>query len=151
MATIDVEQIIKGIRLLQQVQEQLRAKELSPEGAWIHQYQVTRSYPSGNVETYCYAKWQAKQPIFSKKPKSHRRSQPPQHKHEFTCHQHIGRVSSTTGLGMDEAVKAAYIAWNNRKKLTEVEQALREIQTILEKTEVELGEMEDESVLEKNK
>lgn len=143
MATIDVEQIMEGIRRLQQVQEQLRAEELSPEGAWIHQYQVTRSYPSGNVETYCYAKWQAKLPIFRKKPKSHRRSQQPEQKPEFTCHQHIGRVSSTTGLGMDEAVRAAYNAWNNRKKLNEVEQALTEIQTVLEKTEVKLGEMVD--------
>lgn len=143
MATIDVEPIMEGIRRLQQVQEQLRAKELSPEGAWIHQYQVTRFYPSGNVETYCYAKWQAKLPIFSKKPKSHRRSQQSEHKPEFTCHQHIGRVSSTTGLGMDEAVRAAYNAWNNRKKLREVEQALQEIQTVLKKTEVELGKMVD--------
>lgn len=143
MATIDVEQIIKGIRRLQQVQAQLQAEELSPQGAWIHQYQVTRSYPSGNVETYCYAKWQAKLPIFSKKPKRHRRSQPPEQKPAFTCHQHIGRVSSTTGLGMDEEVKAAYIAWNNRTRLREVEQALQEIQSVLEKTEVELGKMQD--------
>ncbi|MDX2241109.1 MAG: hypothetical protein NW224_10535 [Leptolyngbyaceae cyanobacterium bins.302] len=151
MATIDIEPIMKGIRRLQQVQEQLQARELSPEGAWIHQYQVTRSYPSGNVETYCYAKWQAKLPIFSKKPKRHKRSQQPEHKPAFTCHQHIGRVSSTTGLGMDEAVRAAYNAWNNRKKLTEVEQALTEIQKVLEKTEGQIGKMEDKSVLEKNK
>lgn len=43
---------------------------------------------------------------------------------------------------MDEAVRAVYNAWNNRKKLNEVEEALQEIQAVLERADVEMGNME---------
>ena len=50
---------------------------------------------------------------------------------EFTCHQHIGRVSSNTDLGTEPEVESADQQWSNRKRLEAVESALQEIQSIL--------------------
>ncbi|MGF1981460.1 MAG: hypothetical protein RMY30_038555, partial [Nostoc sp. CmiSLP01] len=52
---------------------------------------------------------------------------------EFTCHQHIGRVGSTTGLGADPETEAAYQEWENRKQLEAIEQCLSQIQLLLNK------------------
>jgi len=133
MDKINISQLIKGINRLQQLKEALLEEVLSPEGAWIHEYQVRRTYPSGNTETYVYAKWQAHEPIFKRNPKKHGRSPQPGKNPEFTCHQHIGRVGSTTGLGVDPEVELAYQEWKNRKKLEAIETALKEIQAILSK------------------
>ncbi len=78
-----------------------------------------------------YAKWQAHEPIFKRNPK--RRARPPRSglDPEFTHHQHIGRVSSNTGLGIEPQVEEAYQQWANRKRLEAVEQALQDIQAIL--------------------
>ena len=60
----------------------------------------------------------------SMNPKKHGRS-PRSDKHpEFTHHQHIGRVSSNTGLGIEPEVESAYQQWANRKRLEAYEQAL---------------------------
>ena len=113
----------------------LLASDLSPEGAWIHEYTVRRRYPSGFLGEYVYAKWQAHEPIFKRNPK--RRARPPRNGKnlEYTCHQHIGRVSSNTGLGSEPEVEQAYQQWSNRKHLETVEQALQEIQSILSRFE----------------
>lgn len=150
MTEINIQQIVEKIEQLQQLRERLLADTLSPEGAWIHEYEVRRVYPSGNTETYGYAKWQAHEPIFKRNPKKRGRSPREGKDPEFTCHQHIGRVWSTTGLGIEPEVEAAYQEWRNRKKLEAIEQSLKEIQTIsvkFEKTKVEGGgeETEDES------
>lgn len=106
MHEINVAALIERIRQLQQIREELRSGALSSEGAWIHEYEVKRLYRgSGNLEWYRYAKWQAHEPIFQRKPK--RPANPDRHP-GFTKHQHIGRVSSTTGLEMEDAVKEAY-------------------------------------------
>lgn len=140
MTEINIQQLSEGLNHLQQLRERLLAGSLSPEGAWIHEYEVRRTYPSGNTETYGYAKWQAHEPIFKRNPKKQGRSPRAGKDPEFTCHQHIGRVWSTTGLGMEPEVEAAYQEWRNRKKLEAIERALGEIQAILvkfEKTKVE--------------
>jgi hypothetical protein len=129
MVEIDVPKIIQDIEQLQRLRLELLEQELSPEQAWIHQYEVKRVYPSGNTEWYCYAKWQAHQAIFRRNPK---------HKHRiadkepgFTKHQHIGRVSSSTGLGMEPEVKEAYRAWHDRQRLEAIEESLLEIHAVL--------------------
>ena len=131
MTEIDFPGLIEGLHRLQQLRDKLRSGRLSPEGAWIHEYEVKRKYSSGNTETYGYAKWQAHEPIFKRNPK--RRGQFPRvgKNPNFTCHQHIGRVWSTTGLGVEPAVKAAYQEWQNRKELEAIEQALKEIRNVL--------------------
>lgn len=133
---IDIEKILKGIQQLQQLRSELLAGSLSPPGAWIHEYVVKRFYPgSGNTEFYCYAKWQAHQPIFLRHPKQKKRWAEPDIEPGFTQHQHIGRVSSTTGLGTEPEVETAYKQWRNRQRLEAVEKVLREIQAILASAE----------------
>lgn len=135
MTEIDFPRLIEGLHHLQQLRDKLRTSSLSPEGAWIHEYEVKRKYPSGTTETYGYAKWQAHEPIFKRNPK--RGGRPPRvgKNPDFTCHQHIGRVWSTTGLGKEPSVEAAYQEWQNRKELEEIEQALEEIQSVLSRFE----------------
>lgn len=135
MTEIDFPKLIEGLHHLQRLRDKLRTSSLSPEGAWIHEYEVKRKYPSGNIETYGYAKWQAHEPIFKRNPKGN--GKPPQvgKNPNFTCHQHIGRVWSTTGLGKEPAVEAAYQEWQNRKELEAIEQALEEIQNVLSRFE----------------
>ena len=113
----------------------LLATDLSPESAWIHEYTVRRRYPKGFLGEYCYAKWQAKEAIFRRNPKKHGRSPRSGKDPEFTHHQHIGRVSSNTGLGSEPEVNEAYQQWSNRKRLEDVDQALQEIQSILSRFE----------------
>lgn len=132
MDEIDVQKMIEGIQQLQQLREELLAGDLSPDGAWIHEYEITRFYPgSGNTEWYRYAKWQAHEPIFKRNPKQKNRLTEPLKEPGYTKHQHIGRVDSSTGLGMDEGVREAYQSWQNRKRLEAVEEVLREIQSVL--------------------
>ena len=113
----------------------LLTSDLSPEGAWIHEYTVRRRYPKGFLGEYVYAKWQAREPIFKRNPKKHGRSPRSGKNPEFTCHQHIGRVGSNTGLGSEPEVEEAYQQWANRKRLEAVDQALQEIQSILSRAE----------------
>ncbi|MBD2503886.1 hypothetical protein [Anabaena azotica] len=125
-----VETIIEKLRELKRERDRLLNSKLSPPGAWIHEYPVHRYYPgSGVVHTFIYAKWQAKDPIFERNPKKFGR----RGKGKYTRHKHIGRVDSTTDLPIDERVDEAYEAWNNRKRLEEIENALREIEAILKK------------------
>jgi hypothetical protein len=123
----NIQNLIEKLQQLEKIRNQLQRKPMSPPGVWIHQYVVKRSYPSGLEGIYVYAKWQAEEPVFRRNPKKfgHRG------KGEFTCHQHIGRVSSNTGLGMDERVEDAYEEWNNRKRLDAIDQALKEIEIAL--------------------
>ena len=132
---INLQKILEGIQHLMEMRSQLLETDLSPPGAWIHQYIVYRRYPSGFIGEYHYAKWQAHEPIFKRNPK--RRARPPRHGKdpEFSCHQHIGRVSSNTGLGAEPEVEEAYEQWANRKRLEAVEEALKEIQSILSRFE----------------
>lgn len=145
MTEINIQHLIERIKHLQQLREELIGGSLSPEGAWIHEYEIQRRYPSSNTETYGYAKWQAHEPIFKRKPKKGARPPRAGKDPEFTCHQHIGRVWSTTGLGIDPEVEAAYQEWRNRKKLEAIETALNEIQAILAKFEQTKIEDEPES------
>ena len=127
----DLQKIREGIQRLMQERSHLLASDLSPPGAWIHEYTVRRRYPKGFLGEYVYAKWQAHEPIFKRNPKKHGRSPKKGKDPEFTNHQHIGRVSSNTGLGIEPEVEEAYQQWSNRRRLEAVEQALQEIQTIL--------------------
>lgn len=129
--SFDIQEICNKIILLNQAREQLLKQELSPEGAWIHEYTVYRRYPSGFVGEYKYAKWQANKPIFKRNPKP--RARPPKRgkNRELTNHKHIGRVWSNTGLGMEPETEEAYQIFNNRKQLEAIEQALAEIESVL--------------------
>ena len=143
---VDLEKILNGIQQLIQLRSHLQKSDLSPESAWIHEYTVRRRYPKGFVGEYVYAKWQAHEPIFKRNPK--RNGRPPRSGKdpEFTHHQHIGRVSSNTGLGIEPEVESAYQQWSNRKRLEAYEQALQEIQSILLRFEKQsLGVMLNET------
>ena len=133
LSEIELEKILEDIHHLMEMRSQLQASDLSPEGAWIHQYVVRRRYPSGFIGEYWYAKWQAHEPIFKRNPK--RNGRPPRcgKDPKFSCHLHIGRVSSNTGLGTEPEVEEAYQQWSNRKRLEAVELALQEIKSILSK------------------
>lgn len=132
---IDLQKILNGIQYLMQVRSQLLESELSPEGAWIHEYEVKKRYPSGFLGIYRYAKWQAEKPIFKRNPKKRGRLPKKGKDPKFTCHQHIGRVWSNTDLGTEPEVEEAYQALINRKRLDAVETALQEIQSILSRFE----------------
>ena len=128
---IDIQKILDGIVRLSQARDNLLSEALSPVGAYIHEYTVFRKYPNGFIGEYRYAKWQADKPIFKRNPK--KRALPPKRDKDpkFTNHQHIGRVSSNTGLGMEPEVEEAYQTYNNRKRLEAVEHALTQIAAIL--------------------
>lgn len=138
---LDLQKILDGINHLMQMRSQLLERELSPEGAWIHEYEVKKRYPSGFLGIYRYAKWQAEKPIFKRNPKKRGRLPKRGKDPEFTCHQHIGRVWSNTDLGTEPEVEEAYAAHNNRQNLEAIEQALREIQSILSRVERGVGVM----------
>lgn len=108
---------------------------MSPPGAWIHQYEVRKQYKKdGDVYLYVYAKWQAKEPIFQRNPKKVLKGITKRGKNpEYTCHQHIGRVGSSTGLPTDEMVTEAYQEWRNRQQLDAIDTAIEEIEKVLEK------------------
>lgn len=101
----NIQEICNRIMLLNQERERLLGEELSPEGAWIHEYTVYKVYPNGFKGEYRYAKWQANEPIFKRNPK--KRASPPKRgkNKEYTNHQHIGRVWSNTGLGMEPSIR----------------------------------------------
>lgn len=125
-----IEAIIDTLNKLKIERIRLLKKDLAPPDTWIHEYNVKRYYPgSGDIHIYTYAKWQAKEAIFDRnpKPKGHRG------KGESTKNKHIGRVSSTSGLGMDEAVFEAYQSLANRKRLEAIDKAIEEIESALDK------------------
>lgn len=132
----DIQKLLDALSRLNQMREKLLSEELAPVGAWIHEYTVCRKYPSGFIGEYRYAKWQADKPIFKRNPKA--RALPPKRGKdpEYTNHQHIGRLSSSTGLGMEPEAELAYQAFNNRKRLEAIEGALREIESILSRFEL---------------
>ncbi|MHC5822539.1 MAG: hypothetical protein ACYT04_43560 [Nostoc sp.] len=106
---------------------------MSEPGAWIHQYEVRKQYKKGGeIYWYVYAKWQANEPIFKRNPKARLKGIVKRGKNpEYTCHQHIGRVGSSTGLGTDPKVTEAYREWENRKRLDAVDKALDEIENAI--------------------
>lgn len=127
---IDIQKILDNINRLKRIREKLLEKDLAPKGAWIHEYTVYREYPGGFVGKYDYAKWHADKPIFKRNPKK-RGGKPKGDKDpKYTCHQHIGRVGSNTGLGMEPEVVDAQRSLRLRKRLDVIEKALREIEEI---------------------
>jgi len=128
MERVNIEKLIDQIFDLQKLREELLAGPLAPAGTWIHHYTIWRVFSSGAKHWYTYAKWQAHEPIFRRNPK--RKNQTTES--TYSNHQHIGRVDSSTGLGMEEKTESAYQAWQNRQKLEAIEQALTEIQEILQ-------------------
>lgn len=125
----NIQNLIEQMQQLEKEREELLLKPMSPPGVWIHQYEVRKRYPDGFIGIYIYAKWQAEKPIFKRNPKKYG------HRGEgnFTCHQHIGRVSSNTGLDSVPEVEAAYEEWENRKRLDAIDQALADIEIVLQK------------------
>lgn len=126
--------LIARIRRLYEVRQQiLESGEVAPDGCWIHLYEVRRLWRSGFVGVYQYAKWQSSTPVFKRNPK--RNGRPPKRGKdpEFSTHQHIGRVSSNTGLGMEPEVEEAYLAVARRDRLNQIDEALKEIETILDR------------------
>lgn len=125
MSDINIDEIIEKINYLKTLREELLEKDLSPKGAWIHEYQIHRSYPSGHEAIYTYAKWQADKPIFKRNPKKNARPLKPDKDKEYTNHQHIGNVET------DPEVQEAYKAWNNRKELEHIEKFFKNIEVML--------------------
>ncbi|MBD2527956.1 hypothetical protein [Nostoc sp. FACHB-133] len=128
-----IDQIIEKLQQLKEIRQQLVNEPMSEPGVWIHQYEVRKKYKKdGEIYWYVYAKWQSHEPIFKRNPKPRLKgivkcgNNP-----EYTCHQHIGRVGSSTGLGTDPEVTEAYREWENRKRLDAIDKALEEIETAL--------------------
>ncbi|MHC5731365.1 MAG: hypothetical protein ACYTXY_46220, partial [Nostoc sp.] len=94
-----VDQIIEKLHQLKEIRQQLVNEPMSPPGVWIHQYEVCKRYKKGgDIYTYTYAKWQSVEPIFNRNPKPRLKSIVKRGKNpKMTCHQHIGRVNSSTG------------------------------------------------------
>jgi hypothetical protein len=138
-----VETLLKELDRL----ESLPETEIAPPGVWIHQYTIHRRYSLEIIHDYVYAKWHAHKPIFKRNPKK-RGKRPGKGKDpEYTCHQHIGRVSSTSGLGAVDEVIEAYEQWNNRLRLEAIQQALAGIKDIVNQTQWALqADTEEEEV-----
>ncbi|MBD2525688.1 hypothetical protein [Nostoc sp. FACHB-133] len=128
-----IDQIIEKLQQLKEIRQHLVNEPMSESGVWIHQYEVRKKYKKdGEIYCYVYAKWQSHKPIFKRNPKPRlkgivKRGNNP----EYTCHQHIGRVGSSTGLGTDSEVAIAYQEWENRKRLDAIDIALDEIENAL--------------------
>ncbi|MBD2505301.1 hypothetical protein [Anabaena azotica] len=125
-----IEAIIDTLKQLQEERENLLKIPLALPNTWIHEYNVKRYYPgSGTLHSFTYAKWQASEAIFERNPKKfgHRGQG------QFTKNKHIGRVGSTSGLGMDEAVFKAYQSLENRRRLDAIDKAIEEIEKALQK------------------
>lgn len=130
--TDSIDQIIERLHHLKEIRQQLANQPMSPPGAWIHEYEVKKQYrKGGEVYVYCYAKWQADTPIFRRNPKAKLRGVAKGKNPEFTCHQHIGRVWSSTGLGIDPEVAIALQEWQRRKQLDAIDKALEQIEAAL--------------------
>ena len=108
MTDINVNRLIVKVKQLGKLREKLLQKDLAPQGAWIHQYQVHRVYPSGYEATYTYAKWQADKPIFKRNPKKNARPLKRGKDKEYTNHQHIGNIE--TNPEVEEAYRALITA-----------------------------------------
>jgi hypothetical protein len=130
-----INKIIEQLQGLAAERERLVRSPLAPPGVWIHQYEIRKQYKKGgDVYWYVYAKWQANEPIFKRSPKERRKGIVKKGKNpEYTCHQHIGRVGSSTGLPTDEEVKEAYREWYNRQRLDTINTAIAEIEKLLER------------------
>jgi hypothetical protein len=127
MGDINIDKIIAQIKQLEELRENLLKGHLAPEGAWIHLYHVHRVYRSGYEATYTYAKWHADKPIFKRNPKKNAKAPKRGKDKQYTKHLHIGNVETNSD------VEQAYKALENRKRLEEVEKALKDIEAILEK------------------
>ncbi len=124
----DIDRIHAKINQLYRLRERLLLRPLAPPNIWISQYQISREYPNSTiVHTYIYAKWEALTPIFERKRKDKKDNKAS----KYTKHEHIGRVSSTSGLPMDEKVKQAYIEQRNRRRLDRVEAAINKIESAI--------------------
>ena len=128
-----IDQIIEKLHQLKEIRQQLVNAPMSEPGAWIHQYEVRKQYKKGGeIYWYVYAKWQANEPIFKRNPKARLKGIVKRGKNpEYTCHQHIGRVGSSTGLGTDPLVAIAYQEWENRKRLDAIDKALEQVEAAL--------------------
>ena len=124
MVDINVDEIIEKIQYLKALREKLLESKLSPEGAWIHEYQIHRTYPSGYEATYTYVKWQANKPIFKRNPKKNPKPIKEEKDKNYTNHQHIGNID-------DPKTEQAYKSWNNRKTLEDIEKAFKTIEAVL--------------------
>jgi hypothetical protein len=124
----DIDRIHAKINQLYRLRERLLLRPLAPPNIWISQYKITREYPNSKIaHTYTYAKWEALTPIFKRKKQNKINNKAS----EYTKHEHIGRVSSTSNLPMDESVKQAYIEQRNRRRLDRVESAINKIESAI--------------------
>ena len=121
--------------LIEQLSEE-RAKlleyEMSPPGVWVHEYTVLKECDGVRL-SYRYAKWQAEEPIFDRRPKKRERERLEKEGLPFgkTNHRHIGRVGSSTGLPMEYSVIEAKKQYARRQRLEEIDAALAEILSCL--------------------
>jgi hypothetical protein len=124
----DINRIHAKINQLYRLRDRLLSRPLAPPDIWISQYKITREYPNSKMaHTYTYAKWEALTPIFKRKKQDKIDSKAS----KYTKHEHIGRVSSTSGLPMDESVRIAYIEQRNRRWLNRVESAINKIESAI--------------------
>jgi hypothetical protein len=124
----NIDHIHAKINQLYRLRDRLLSRPLAPPDIWISQYKITREYPNSKMaHTYTYAKWEALTPIFKRKKQDKIDSKAS----KYTKHEHIGRVSSTSGLPMDESVRIAYIEQRNRRWLNRVESAINKIESAI--------------------
>ncbi len=133
MAELSQQELIAKIQCLYAQREQLLVGQLAPEGAWVHEYSIYRTFPNGITHEYRYAKWQSQDPIFARSLKKGTRPPKAEKNPQMTAHKHIGRVWSSSGLGTDIEVVKAYQAERNRKRLEKIDSAIKEIDLLLER------------------
>jgi hypothetical protein len=138
MSDFDLNRAIRKIRQLHRLKEKFSTMYLAPKNTWISQYTIRRYYPeSETTHYYTYAKWESVEPIFICRPKHNLAvvdlniEDSSVKKLKYTRHQHIGRVSSTSGLTMDRSVEIAYRELRNRRWLDRVESALNKIESAI--------------------
>ncbi|QLE46614.1 hypothetical protein FD723_41135 (plasmid) [Nostoc sp. C052] len=108
-----IEEIIEKLHQLKEQTAVVNRTDVST-GAWINMRCVS-STKDGEVYWYVYAKCSVNEPIFKRNPKARLKGIVKRGKNpSIPCHQHIGRVGSSTGSGTDPEVTEAY--QKNRKQ-----------------------------------
>lgn len=133
MSNFDLDRVIRKLRQLDRLKQKLSTVYLAPKNTWISQYTIRKHYEeTDTIHYYTYAKWESVEPIFECKPKRNYATVDLNiEEKKYTRHQHIGRVSSTSGLTTELSVEIAYRELRNRRWLDRVELAISKIESAI--------------------
>jgi hypothetical protein len=133
MSNFDLDRAIRKLRQLDRLKQKLSTVYLAPKNTWISQYTIRKHYEeTDTIYYYTYAKWESVEPIFECKPKrDYATVDLNVEEKKYTRHQHIGRVSSTSGLTTELSVEIAYRGLRNRRWLDRVESAISKIESAI--------------------